>query len=184
MFRKAVGMFALCGVMVVLIACAKKPPEATVTQALIPELTIASQDTITVKIEVASGVKMAEDEQIRLAKEIDDAIKSRMGLNVRQGDTREYEIDVTIQRYAKGSSVARLMLAGLGQIHIDGDVKLLQSPDRKQVKEFAVKKTFAWGGVYGGTTTIEDIEKRFAEEVAIKLTGQKKGQSQPTNAHS
>ncbi len=65
------------------------------------------------------------------------------------------------------------MLAGLGQIHIDGEVKLVELPDRKQVGVFSVSKTFAWGGIYGGSTGIEEIEQTFADGVAAALTGQK-----------
>ena len=32
--------------------------------------------------------------------------------------------------------------------------------------EYEVKKTFAWGGIYGASTKIEDVEAGFAEGVA------------------
>jgi hypothetical protein len=65
------------------------------------------------------------------------------------------------------------MLAGLGQIHVDATIRLLELPDNKKVGEFTVNKTFAWGGLYGGATSIEDVEKGFADGVAAALTGQK-----------
>jgi len=81
-------------------------------------------------------------------------------------------VDVTITRYEKGSAFARAMLAGLGQIHMDGNVTLYSMPAHTVVEDFSVQKTFAWGGIYGGTTTIEDIEQSFAEGIANALTGQ------------
>jgi hypothetical protein len=45
-------------------------------------------------------------------------------------------------------------------------------PAHDRVEEFAVQKTFAWGGIYGASTTMEDIEQSFAEGIANALTGQ------------
>ena len=39
-------------------------------------------------------------------------------------------------------------------------------------EEFALSKTFAWGGIYGASTTIETIEDTFADGVAATVTGQ------------
>lgn len=55
------------------------------------------------------------------------------------------------------------MLAGLGQIHIDGDVTMYALPDHSKVGDFHLKKTFAWGGIYGSSTSMEDIETTFAD---------------------
>ncbi|GAA0711082.1 hypothetical protein GCM10009105_12760 [Dokdonella soli] len=79
---------------------------------------------------------------------------------------------MSITRYEKGNAFARAMLAGLGQIHIDGDVQVYAMPEHNRTMAFSVQKTFAWGGIYGGTTTIEDIEQSFAESIANALTAQ------------
>ena len=63
------------------------------------------------------------------------------------------------------------MLIGLGQLHVDATVRLLELPAKK-VGEFTINKTFAWGGLYGGMTNMEDVERGFAEGVAAALTGQ------------
>ena len=68
------------------------------------------------------------------------------------------------------------MLAGLGQIHIDGTVSVYQMPEHKLVGEFTLNKTFAWGGIYGAATSIEDIENTFADGVAANVTGQQEEQ--------
>ena len=64
------------------------------------------------------------------------------------------------------------MLIGLGQIHVDATVRLLELPAKKKVGEFSINKTFAWGGLYGGMTNMEDVERGFADGVAAALTGQ------------
>jgi len=65
------------------------------------------------------------------------------------------------------------MMAGLGQIHIDGEFALyLVSTENEFVGEFALQKTFAWGGLYGGTTRIEDVEPAFAGGVAKAIVAQ------------
>jgi hypothetical protein len=64
------------------------------------------------------------------------------------------------------------MLVGLGQIHIEGKVSLYQMPARTLVGEFDLKKTFAWGGIYGAATSMDDIENTFSDGVAAAVTGQ------------
>jgi hypothetical protein len=55
-----------------------------------------------------------------------------------------------------GNAYARSMLAGLAQIHIDVRVALIALPERQSLSEFDVSKTIAWGGIYGGATSIDD----------------------------
>jgi hypothetical protein len=66
------------------------------------------------------------------------------------------------------------MMPGLGKIHIDTQVAVFELPTRKKVADFDVDKTFAWGGLYGGATSIGDVEKGFAEGVAEAVTKAKK----------
>jgi hypothetical protein len=73
---------------------------------------------------------------------------------------------IRIKEYEKGNAFARLMLAGLGQIHIDSDVVLSDATTKQPLCTLEVDKRFAWGGAYGGTTRIEDIEDPFAAAVA------------------
>jgi hypothetical protein len=39
------------------------------------------------------------------------------------------------------------------------------------VGQFAISKTFAWGGIYGASMNMENIETTFAEGVAAAVTG-------------
>ena len=65
-----------------------------------------------------------------------------------------------------------VLLAGLGQIHLEGTISVYQMPADTLVEEFDMQKTFAWGGIYGASTSIEEIEDTFAYGVAATVTGQ------------
>jgi hypothetical protein len=79
----------------------------------------------------------------------------------------EVRVAMTFTTFDQGNAFARAMLAGLGQIHIAANVQLLDATSGAAVASYTVTKTFAWGGLYGGTTTIEDVEKGFAASVAV-----------------
>jgi len=127
-----------------------------------------------VKVNVSAGpdVTMLDYEKTRLAEIIAQKVNNRKMLNKDEAHKKSFEIDVVLTRFEKGNAFARAMLAGLGQIHLDGEVKLLLVPDQTPVGAFTVSKTFAWGGIYGSSTRIEDIEPTFADSVAAAVTGQ------------
>ena len=57
------------------------------------------------------------------------------------------------------------MQAGLGQIHIAANVQLIDATSGNVAASYVVTKTFAWGGIYGGSTSIGDVETGFAASV-------------------
>ena len=57
----------------------------------------------------------------------------KKGLNGAGGEVKNYDIDVTITRYDKGNVFARVMLVGLGQIHIDATVRLFTAEEREKL---------------------------------------------------
>jgi hypothetical protein len=63
------------------------------------------------------------------------------------------------------------MLAGLGQIHIEADVSMIDTQGGATLGTWQVSKTFAFGGLYGGTTNIRDVERGFARSVAEVMNG-------------
>jgi len=79
---------------------------------------------------------------------------------------------ITYTKYTEGSASARFFMAGFGQMHIDGVLKLEDPADPAKQAEYEMDKTFAWGGIYGATMKIEDVEKGFAEGVAAVLLGE------------
>ncbi|WHZ22409.1 MAG: hypothetical protein OJF47_001521 [Nitrospira sp.] len=78
-----------------------------------------------------------------------------------------------ISNYDEGNSALRFLSTGLGQIHIDGELTLTDEK-RSELAKFSVHKTFAWGGLYGLQTKIEDVEDGFAETVANLITEKEK----------
>ena len=83
--------------------------------------------------------------------------------------TTKARVKIVFTQYDEGNAFARFMLAGLGQIRIDGDVLLLAADSDIVLAQYQVSKQFAFGGLYGGTTTIRDVEKGFAKSVAEVL---------------
>lgn len=80
---------------------------------------------------------------------------------------------VNVTTYDEGNAFARWMLAGLGQMHIDAEVTLNDHATGEELLRSEVKKTFAWGGMYGATTRITDVEDGFAKAVAASFSGKK-----------
>jgi hypothetical protein len=153
-----------------LAACATTAPEATFTKPLPISQHIDSNDTAVVKVDTTQGVAVIDSEKQRLSQRIKQAIDAEKKKSAVPGDKREYELDVLLTRYEKGNAFARGMLAGLGQMHIDGHIAVLALPDKAKIGEFDVKKTFAWGGLYGAATSIETVEEGFANGVAEAVT--------------
>jgi hypothetical protein len=80
-------------------------------------------------------------------------------------------VTIVFTRYDEGNAFARFMLAGLGQIHIDAEVSLEDRQRQMLLGKSEVTKAFAWGGIYGGSTGIRDVEEGFAEAVAKVVLG-------------
>lgn len=157
-------------------SCATTVPKPEFTKQIALESQIAAKDEANVMVEAASGVTMLESEKTRVAEKIKQKIDERKVANNQDVFSKTYEINLVMTTYEKGNAFARAMLAGLGQIHLDGDVAVFEMPGRIPVGNFSISKTFAWGGIYGGTATMEDIETTFADGVAAALTGQNEEQ--------
>jgi hypothetical protein len=151
--------------------CATTPPIAKFSQHSTAHAVIRTADTASITVDAHAGVSMADFEKTRVTERIKMKLAEKQALNPPLADPSQYQIDVTITRYEKGSAFARAMLAGLGQMHLDGLVKVYGLPAHDAIEEFVVQKTFAWGGIYGASTTMEDIEQTFAEGIANALTG-------------
>jgi len=150
---------------------ASSAPKPQFTIPMAAESVVRADDSVIVDVSNASGVSLAEYERQRILDRIKQKINERKLSNPGDGSPGNYEVHVVITEYEKGSAFARAMLAGLGQIHVRGSVAVYELPARRLVGEFHVAKTFAWGGVYGASTSIEDVEIGFAEGVAAAVTG-------------
>ena len=167
---------AACAAVIIMVAgCATTVPTPEFTKQIVPESRMGAKDEAAVKVEAGSGVAMLDSEKMRVAEKIKQKIDARKVTNSRN-TTKTYEINLVMTKYEKGNAFARAMFAGLGQIHINADVAVFEMPERTPVGNFSLSKTFAWGGIYGGTTGMEDIETTFADGVALALTGQNEEQ--------
>lgn len=167
------------GALVILIVltagCASTVPKANFTHEIASNARVSSNDQAQVQVDAAETVKILPSERQRLSEKIQARVDSRKQANTSAtgATTRTYEVDLHLTRYDKGNAFARAMLAGLGQIHIDGTITVYQMPEHTVIGEFQLQKTFAWGGIYGAATSMDDIENTFADAVAATVTGQK-----------
>ena len=152
--------------------CATTAPQAAFTQEIASSARIADKDAVKATVTASPGIEILEVEKTRIAQRVEERIAAKQLKNPAATEPRSYAVELELTRYEKGNAFARAMLAGLGQIHIDGVVKVFALPDHKQVGSFTIKKTFAWGGIYGGATSMEDIERTFADGLAAAVTGQ------------
>jgi hypothetical protein len=164
------GVLLAVGFGVLLTGCASTSPRASFKEALPRELHIDANDTAGVRVEAADGIVVEEHEKQRLARVIQQKIDMQKLRNANAADKREFELAVLMTRYDKGNAFARALLAGIGRIHVDASVTVLALPQRRKVAEFDIDKTFAWGGIYGAVTRVEDVEEGFAEGVAEAVT--------------
>ena len=163
------GAFAL----LLATGCATTIPQAKFSQPFAPESRIAAGDEVNIAIDTAPGIRLEKWERERLTERLTQKINDRQIKNSREGNKKSFVVALTLTRYERGDTVSRMMLAGLGQIHVDGEVTLLELPERNTVARFSISKTFAWGGMYGVSISTDDIEQTFADGVAAALTGQK-----------
>ena len=155
-----------------LAGCAGTLPKAEYSHEMVAAARVSSPDAVKVNLDAAQDVKILPSEKERLAEKIVSQVYARKVANAGAGPARDYVVDMHLTRYEKGSAFARAMFAGLGQIHIEGTVSVYSLPAHALIGQFTLKKTFAWGGIYGAATSMEDIENTFADGVAAAVTGQ------------
>ena len=164
------GVLIAASAALLLVGCATTSPGARFKEALAKDQHVDANDVVFVKIEADKGIVIEEFEKQRLARGIQDKVDVLKMNNTNAADPRKFELAVLVTRYDKGDAFARAMMPGLGRIHIDGRVSMFALPMYERVADFDIDKTFAWGGLYGAATSIEDVEKGFAEGVAEAVT--------------
>jgi hypothetical protein len=153
----------------VVTACAESvaPPQAVVA---LPAEQMRSLHIKTVTAEPGPGVAMTPDDLSRNSQQVLAQIRAASpNVLVTPGDTTaptEQTMKLVFTKYDEGSAFGRFMLAGVGQIYIEADVLIIDDVTGQQLADYKVSKDFSFGGLYGGTTTIRDVEKGFAKSVA------------------
>jgi Domain of unknown function (DUF4410) len=152
--------------------CATTAPKAEYSKDLTTQYRIDADDQLHVNVTASAGVEITDLEKQRIAQLISGDLEALRLRNAANNDPKDCIVEVNITRYQKGNAFARAMLAGLGQIHVDANVKVMAGAGTQKLADFNLAKAFAWGGIYGAATSMEDIEKTFANGVAASLTGQ------------
>ena len=162
--------------------CATSVPKAQYSKELPTQYHLNGDDKVQVRVDSASGVAVTDAEKQQLTSLITAKVEERRAKNPANGEVRDCNVVVTVTRFDKGNAFARFMLAGLGQIHLDASVQVFGLPANDKLNDFTVSKTFAWGGIYGASTTMETLEPVFADSISAALTGQEEAKA--TNASS
>jgi hypothetical protein len=146
-------------------------------QLLSSPMTHAQADkfsNLLVTVQAEKGVKLTQADTDRMTKLIVEQIKGDPAnhfqtINSASPSPTTLQALVAIKTYDEGNAFARLMLAGLGQIHIDADVALSDSLTKEKLARYEVTKTFAWGGAIGAFTKIQEVEVGFCKAAADSI---------------
>ena len=154
--------------------CAGNVPSAEFRSALAPDLKLCQTDDASVSVKAATGVKVEDSVLKRIEGLIKQSISAKKQVAQCPATTpRNYTLTSELTEYNDGNAFLRSMFAGLGQMHINGNFILAQAvTGDKQLADFSINKTFAWGGLYGMTQRIEGIEPAFAESVAEAIVAE------------
>jgi len=166
--RSSLFLLCLVGALLMVTGC------GTSTLTLKPDskVDLAQYRSLSIQTKSADGVAITDTAQNR----IKDAVKTDI-INVScpkrfdsiyidtetHPDSLLLVLDFT--KYDEGNRLARMMLAGLGAMKINADVEIKDAKSVSTISKGAAGKSFAWGGVLGAATGIEDVEKMFAKEV-------------------
>jgi len=141
-----------------------------------PPAALAQFSKLTVKVETAKDVSLGAADKERISNLIVQNIKTDSpqrftAINQDIPMPGALQASIVITKYDEGNAFARAMLAGLGQMHIDAEITLNDSEKKEEIAKYEVNKTFAWGGLYGGFTSMKDVEDGFAKAVAASILG-------------
>ena len=153
---------------------ATSSPGPAKAKLYVKDFKIDANDHVEVVVTKNKTVAIKKEGEKRLAAIIKKDIDHLKRYNKVTGKTNKYLVNVHITNYDEGNAFARFMIAGAGQIHVDGEILVYELPEKIKVEEFNITKTFAWGGIYGASITIQEVGEGFAEGVAETVTKQKR----------
>ena len=160
---RTVNTLALAGVLA-LGGCATAATAPTVIDkpALAPAAPIHISD---VTLSAKDGVWISDGDREFLLQKILAQLNGLKPSNAPPTATTDYVMHVELTRFDKGSTFGRLMFIGLGQIHIEGTIALVDDKGADHGR-YKIVKTYAMGGLAGGMTSASDVEEGFAKSVA------------------
>jgi hypothetical protein len=145
--------------------CATSVSAPTAVQPLTTEQ-LAALHVSTITADADKGVDMSDGDFGLITQKVRTYIQtSAPTMLVDPGTAQALAIKIHFTRFDRGNAFARAMLIGLGQIHIDATVYLVDTSGAT-VAQYEVSKDFALGGLAGATTSVDDVEDGFAKSVA------------------
>jgi hypothetical protein len=171
MILKRIGAVAMAVAMLGLLsACAGSVAAPDEVTTALPAAAKASLKLGSISGEVAPGVAMTPDARDRILQRVKAEITAKHP-NMWLAENAPpvpgtANLKIIFTQYDDGNAFARFMLAGLGQIHIDGTVIFTDARTGQIIGQYKISKDFSFGGIYGVATRIEDVEKGFALSVA------------------
>lgn len=173
-------------VALMLAGCAGSTPEPVAIQPFAKaERPLEGYSHMIMTCEAKRGVEIPEQEQQRVVALVKQEMKRRAPgrfVFVKEGEQMSEAVPTSQEpdmkkpktalmhilfiEYDEGSAFARFMIAGAGQIHIDTNVTLRDEATNELLGQYEVSKQFAFGGVYGATTDVEDVEEGLAKGIA------------------
>ena len=163
--RPILRLVATAFVLVGLAGCAGSVAPPTVVTAL-PDVQRSGLHLAGVTTQAGQGVAVRAGETDRISQLVVADIQALAPGMVDPAAARARALRIVITRFDEGSAAARFLLAGLGQIRLEGDVAIVDIGTNQAIAEYKVAKQFAFGGIYGGVTSMQDVEQGFAKSVA------------------
>jgi hypothetical protein len=133
--------------------------------------------TLAIQSAVADGVVLPDHAQERIQNLVKANISAKycpkrfQSITTKEVGKDDLVLLIKYTTYDEGNRFARFMLAGLGGMKIHSDVIVKNAASDEPISHAEVGKTFRWGGIYGATTDISEIEKWFAEEIGKTFAG-------------
>lgn len=168
-----VGLFLLS---LCLAGCASSKGSVSAVAPPQADVSLGKYEKVLIEVKNNDNVQMTASDKERILMQVITAVKRDYptrfkGVNEGGTDPTTMRAVVNITRYDKGNAFARAMLAGLGQMKIDADVSICDSASNETLCKYEANKRFAWGGMYGATTSMETVEEGFAKAVADCICG-------------
>ena len=145
-------------------ACADSISAPTAVQPLSAP-SAASLHVSDITADAATGVEMSEGDFGLICQKVRGYIQSQTPGVLAAGDGTPLKMRLHFTKFDRGNAFARMMLAGLGQIRIEATVQFTDAAGAP-AGTYTVAKDFSFGGMYGGSVTVEDVEDGFAKSVA------------------
>ncbi len=137
-----------------------------------PQVDLGQYRSLSIQTLSTDGVAISDLAQSRIKDRIKAEISGKCcpgrfeSISTDRARPEDLLLTIRFTAYDEGNRFARLMLAGLGAMKINAEIEVKDGRSGHAICRGEAGKSFAWGGVAGAMTGIEDVEKDFASEVS------------------